>query len=314
MRSLFLNSNSLLIITYFGNFTDAAQKSLESLLENDIDVMLFADSEVLYKKNNFYFNNMNALLLKNIVEAKMNLKQNFKSYYKLCDFKVFFPFIFSDFYTKEYDYVGFCDLDVLYGDINSFIDSPTTEYFDVIGNRGHFTLFYSKYYNQLCSRLMSKNVFPVLKTILESKCNYAFDEFLFLHKLLKFDQSYYNIRWDSSISNCAVDLNYYTKEYYCSNRNTKVISIRKNKKTINVEFDNSNTEEVSYIHFQKREIPLEIFKKNMNFVINNNILFKDKLFYFCKIFLKRVMTKFTSEPILRKKYYSYKFVRTIFEK
>lgn len=306
-----MKKNSLLIIVYFGNFTVSAKKSLASLLENNIDVMLFSDSHVTNNYKNFYYNHLDSTLLSQIVENKLQIKQNFDSAYKLCDYKILFPFIFTDYYKKDYAYIGFCDVDVLYGDINSFIDLPIKKNVDVIGNRGHFTLINSSYYDKLYSKLISKDTFPIFKHILESKHNYAFDEFQFLHKLLKLDK---NISWNIDISKQAVDLNYYHKDYFCSNRNTEIMSIEKNNQIINVILKNKTSEKVSYIHFQKREIPFQVFKVNSKFIVNNNFSFSDKFLYFMKIFKKRVKAKLTSEPIIRKKYYANKFLESIIEK
>ena len=40
--------------------------------------------------------------------------------YKLCDFKPAYGFIFSD-YIKKYDFWGYCDIDVIFGNIRLFM-------------------------------------------------------------------------------------------------------------------------------------------------------------------------------------------------
>ena len=43
-----------------------------------------------------------------------------ESYYKLCDFKPAYGTVFAD-YIKEYDFWGYCDVDVIFGNIRAFM-------------------------------------------------------------------------------------------------------------------------------------------------------------------------------------------------
>lgn len=53
--------------------------------------------------------------------------------YKLCDLKPALPFVHADL-VQGYDFVGFGDLDVIYGDIRSFYDAATLDAFDVLSS------------------------------------------------------------------------------------------------------------------------------------------------------------------------------------
>jgi hypothetical protein len=72
------------------------------------------------------------------VRADSLIKQS----YKLCDYKIIYPELFSDIGTEhgiiEDDFVGWGDCDVIYGKFCDFL--PSTELFDVIGGfHGHLT-------------------------------------------------------------------------------------------------------------------------------------------------------------------------------
>jgi hypothetical protein len=65
--------------------------------------------------------------------------------YKLCDFKPAYGHLFEEFLTG-WDYWGYIDLDVIYGDIRRFLSLARLEAYDVFTARkeylvGHFTLF-----------------------------------------------------------------------------------------------------------------------------------------------------------------------------
>jgi hypothetical protein len=64
--------------------------------------------------------------------------------YKLCDFKPALPFVHEKL-VRGYDFVGFGDLDVIYGDLRSFYDDRTLDNFDVLSSHqdrvsGHLCL------------------------------------------------------------------------------------------------------------------------------------------------------------------------------
>ena len=65
--------------------------------------------------------------------------------YKICDFKPAFGAIYAD-YLQEYSFWGHCDIDIVWGQINRFIDSLILENYDLITSRikrvsGHFCLY-----------------------------------------------------------------------------------------------------------------------------------------------------------------------------
>jgi len=65
--------------------------------------------------------------------------------YKICDFKPAFGVIYED-YVKEYSFWGHCDIDIVWGQIDSFIDETILQEYDIITSRpgrvsGHFCLY-----------------------------------------------------------------------------------------------------------------------------------------------------------------------------
>lgn len=95
--------------------------------------------------------------------------------YKLCDFKPAFGHIFSD-YIQSYEYWGYGDLDVIYGDIYKFINQSTIKGYDVISSHTDFVpghLCFLK--NQERIKRLYTQV-PRYKEIFQSPTYFGFDE------------------------------------------------------------------------------------------------------------------------------------------
>jgi len=64
---------------------------------------------------------------------------------KLCDIRPAYGKVFQE-YIKEYDFWGFCDVDIVWGDIRKFVTNEMLSNYDIISSRkealsGHFTIF-----------------------------------------------------------------------------------------------------------------------------------------------------------------------------
>lgn len=299
-----MNNNCLIIIVYFGTFTETLKKSLYTLTNNKIDVLLFTDeATTLEKKDNLIHHQISNTILKSLVLENMNIIQNFNDYYKLCDFKIFFYHLLKKYATKKYTYVGFCDLDIIFGNLDSFLEKAIKENSHVIGDRGHLMLFKCEYYQRMVHNFLK--IKPVIE-ILESNNNFALDEFKFLHLYLKKEESENKVIWSKEISSKAIDLNYFKENYICVNRNLLLIEYSKDNQDIYVKFENNTKEKISYIHFQKRQIDNCFFKKDELIKINKQSILKD-LNKLTLTIIKRIKLKFTKEPIIKKKLLSQSF-------
>jgi hypothetical protein len=138
-----------LIITYFGELPFWFPAFQHSCRYNpDIQWLIFSDADrpkecsenitfIKYSVNDFC----------KIATKKIGVRLtiNHSYLYKICDFKPTFGLIYED-YIKEYDFWGHCDLDIVWGKINNFIDDNLLEKYDIITSRlrrisGHFCLY-----------------------------------------------------------------------------------------------------------------------------------------------------------------------------
>src|ERR1700733_4368230 len=78
------------------------------------------------------------------VKSAIGLELKSISGHKLCDFKPFYGLIFADL-LKDYQFWGFCDVDMMFGDIGKLFNSGFLEKIDVFTSHnshvvGHFTV------------------------------------------------------------------------------------------------------------------------------------------------------------------------------
>jgi hypothetical protein len=176
----------LFIITYIGKYPWYFSYFLHSLRYNPtVDFLFFTDNHEL---NLNYPANVR-IVPYSIEEFKSNASialgfdVSVESGYKLCDFRPAYGYIFSD-YIINYDFWGYCDIDVIFGDIRLFMTNELLNEYDIISARhdyltGCFALYRN---NQLMRELFKQSkdyreVFTNPRNYFFDETNFAFDEF-----------------------------------------------------------------------------------------------------------------------------------------
>jgi len=113
------------------------------------------------------------------------MKTNVKHPYKVCDFKPAFGKIFWEF-INNYDFWGYGDIDLIYGDIRNFITHDLLENYEVISPDfgflpGHFSIIQNK--PELIDLFL---ICDTYKKVFEDERCYCFDEKI-LRKGMKID-------------------------------------------------------------------------------------------------------------------------------
>lgn len=73
--------------------------------------------------------------VKNLIQIKLNLKIKVNNPYKLCDFKTVYGNVF-----EEYKHWGYCNIDVIFGDLSKFITDEILDKYDRVLNKGHLAI------------------------------------------------------------------------------------------------------------------------------------------------------------------------------
>ncbi|MNQ28269.1 hypothetical protein D3C85_415430 [compost metagenome] len=135
------------IVPYFGKWPVWFPAFLKSCEYNPtIQWIFFSDCEAPEKKpKNVDFYGSNLQDIKSLATTKMGFEVALNDPKKLCDLKPAYGDLFSN-YLIDYDFWGFCDIDIIWGDIRKFITQDKLDNFDIITTldkmiSGHFTIF-----------------------------------------------------------------------------------------------------------------------------------------------------------------------------
>lgn len=272
-----------LIIPYFGRLPKFFPYFLLTAKRNQkIDFLIYTDQNVdqfeILNAKNIEFVTLSLDELREKVQSKFDFKISLKTPYKLCDYKVAYGLIFEE-ELKGYDYWGFCDTDVLLGDIyqfleeHSFFENDCARY----GLLGHLQIFKnSQEVNHvfmsgqgLNYRLDYQNVFTVEQ-------NFIFDEAEGIQKLFeKFGLNQLQLSCFHDI-----DIRHFSFKRYSEKEAQRYYfwSEKNGLESIEIKDEKLVVEHPLYAHFQKRTIECPDFNLVESFyVIPNKLVFGEKL-------------------------------------
>lgn len=131
----------VILFPYFGKLPPQYKMWRESALRNpSIDFMFFTDANVI-PANNIIVHKMLFDEFKHQVQKSFNFPIVLDRPYKLCEYKQSYGYILQE-HIKEYDFWGYGDLDLVYGDIRAFLTDNVLKYKFLLG-WGHLTLLHN---------------------------------------------------------------------------------------------------------------------------------------------------------------------------
>ena len=249
------------IIPYFGKFNNYFQLFLNSCAYNKkFEWLIFTDDTRDFK----YPANVKVIYttfdkLKNRIQELFDFPIILNNPYKLCDFSPAYGMIFEE-YIKEYQFWGYCDTDVIWGNISDFIKDEDLIKYDKICVFGHCSL-----YNNLFK--VNLNGEERYKIVMQRNRTNSFDE--------EFNGSINNI-----IEQEGLKIRYREDQanIYTKSSDFRLVNLNKDKKTYTTEklkkaffvWDNGNllryilkNDEVyikkyMYIHLQSRKMKVNL--------------------------------------------------------
>lgn len=164
--------NCCFIIPYFGKFPNYFQLFLNSCKYNpDFNWLIFSDDETYYNiPPNVRIVKMTFDSFKDRIQSCFDFDIVLPTPYKLCDYKPAYGYVFQD-YLSEYLFWGYCDLDVIMGNLNYFLTPDILEHYDKIFCLGHMTLFKNAsennrlFMSEYKGQLLYKRVFSTNKIV-----------------------------------------------------------------------------------------------------------------------------------------------------
>ena len=131
----------VIIFPYFGTLPVQYKMWRASALKNPtVDFLFFTDADVEPAKN-ILVHNMRFEEFQKITQQAFDFPIVLNRPYKLCEYKQAYGYILQE-YIKEYDFWGFGDLDLVYGDLRSFFTEEVLKHKFLLG-WGHLTLLHN---------------------------------------------------------------------------------------------------------------------------------------------------------------------------
>lgn len=268
-----------LIIPYFGKFPNYFDLWLKSVKYNkDINFLILTDDYTNYDfPGNVKIVYTTFEKLKEKIQKLFDFKINLKYPYKLCDFKPAYGEIFRD-EIRDYDFWGYCDIDLLFGDITKYITKDILDRYDKINMHGHFSLYRNNEEMNNLYKYQHKKLVDY-KFVFRRNWIYHFDEY----PGISFFCEYAGIK-TIDIENYA-DINWleykFLKYYDHTKRKNDDINIEQifcwNKGKVYslvLEENSVNYEEFMYVHLQKRQMEKYINSSSEKYYIVPNKFIK----------------------------------------
>lgn len=260
------------IVPYFGKLPELFPFWLNSCRHNTtVDWFLFIDDQRAFEyPGNVHVKYMTFSDLIELIGIKFDYNICLDRPYKLCDFRIAYGEIFGD-NIKGYDFWGFCDLDLIWGDIRHFLTEEVLHKFDKIGFQGHSTLVRNTdYYNSLYLHSLKNGA--TFKEIAQSSDNCMADEIFFNQLCIEKnvptwrDLSFanlspflWNFRLDFICREEKYKNNYFVFEY--NNGDLFRVAVFRNK---------LYRDQYMYVHFLKRIMTINIDAHANRFLIVPN--------------------------------------------
>lgn len=137
----------VIFIPYFGEWPEWIDLFFDAAKRNhSIDFIIYTDcQDLILDASNIFFHTITFQDYISEINKKLSFEFDPPNAYKLCDLRPLFGDMHKEQF-KNYDFFGWCDLDLFFGDIRSFYSDELLNKYDVFSTHadrvsGHFALF-----------------------------------------------------------------------------------------------------------------------------------------------------------------------------
>lgn len=186
------------------------------------------------------------------VDERVIANPSIKAPYRLCDFRPMYGIIFNE-ELQQYSYWGYCDVDVVFGNINKFLSYEELFKYDAMFNGGHFSLI--KNSESMNYLYQQKGSIFSYKTVATRDATFAFDETTGIQRIAR-----------ASNINAQFGIPYIETESKYNQLRSRMDRVNpdyqayywENGNLFRVKSENGRVyyQEIAYIHLQKRKLEL----------------------------------------------------------
>lgn len=290
----------ILIIPYFGAFNNYFELWLESAKKNSrVDFLIVTDNNKLQELTcNIIWKEMNFQeIIEKINEIVCEFKPKIKEPYKLCEYKPLYGKIFKE-YIMGYEFWGYCDIDLIFGNFDSFINEKKLEKFDKFYNRGHLTFYRN---NDFFENLYKYEDCRMPVTYKEAwTTNYCchFDEMPIWDTIIE-ENGY---RCYNDIDFADIDIKSYRFQLAMGKdaANAKQLYYKNGERLYRYYIDGKlNKKEILYVHLQKRTMKIDMKSS----IKDNYFIIPNRFVQFNKLYSLEKFIEENSKEIIWKEYY-----------
>lgn len=271
-KNLSIKNKIVFIIPYFGTFHNYFPLFLKSCEKNKkyCDWLIFTDDETHYQfPDNVTMKHLCWEEMKQYIQNKFYFQISLEKPYKLCDFKTAYGYLFEEFIV-DYEYWGCCDIDLIWGNFESFWQENLFSNYKKIFNLGHCTIYKNEFEN---NRVFFKTINgrKRCQEVFTCRRNCSFDE-EYKDSINNIYQFYHiPIYEDSFAANLYTKTSNFRLVHMNSTHDRYFVEARKknffvwNDGILKRYVWDKNTfkqEEYLYIHFQSRKMKVHL--KDMN--------------------------------------------------
>lgn len=293
-----------LILPYYGVFPNYFHLWINSASYNSfIDFYIITDSDFPYQlPNNIHKKSISLNEIKQRLQEKTKKKIVLSSPYKLCDYKPAYGLIFEDI-IHNYDYWGWCDPDIIFGDLRLIINESSIEEYDVIGGAGAFTVCKNTELLKKCF-LYTNSSMPsfAFNEIRTTKKNLIFDEWgaTNIRKYLKIKEtSQYDWLYRKVLDINPPDIKCRHSPMFIRFCNYPIIVKYENGHIFAYSISPNgieNIQEYAYCHLQKRKINI-ITQQVNSFLLYNEMFLPLQMFQECVYNTQNSISKYYQHNI-----------------
>lgn len=252
-----------LILPYFGTFKDSFQLFLASCKRNlSIDWFVITDSSQTFDyPENVHLIKMSFESLREKFQNKFDWPIVLDRPYKLCDYKPAYGYLFADM-IRDFEYWGYCDCDVIWGDLNSLLLPLLDRGYDKLFAAGHLTIYRNTDKNNSIFLQSDPQVRSLAYQAFSSSKSFAFDEMYFIKNIhTLFLNSNANIYEHDLSYNIATKFFYFHRCFFETSKHEWRTKSKLSSDLILLEdghlyqYNPSGTQiEYLYVHFQNRKL------------------------------------------------------------